>query len=91
MQPSTVNTSTKGLTWHHGAIPHDEIWVKFGGDKGHGSFKFNLQLYNVDHPNSQKNTVLISIFKAGDNITNLHTGLDMYKEHIEELKGMKLK
>ena len=87
-----VNTcsSPQGLTWHDGAIPSDELWVKFGGDKGHGSFKFNLQLCNVLHPNSIKNTVLVSVFKAGDNITNLHTALDMYKEHVNELQGIKL-
>ena len=46
---------------------------------------------NTEHPNSQKNTTLISVFKAGDSTTNLHTALDMYKEHIKELQGMKLK
>ena len=83
-------SSPQGLTWHNEAIPSDELWVKFGGDKGHGSFKFNLQLCNVVHPNSIKNTVLVSVFKAGDNIAILHTGLDMYKEHVQELQGMKL-
>ncbi len=39
--------STAGLTWHDGAIPSDEIWVKLGGDKGRGSFKLNLQLVNT--------------------------------------------
>ena len=84
-------SSRQVLTWHNGAIPFDELWVKFGGDKGHGSFKFNFQLCNVAHPNSIKNTVLVLVFKAGDNIANLHTGLDMYKEHVKELQGMKLR
>ena len=35
-------TYIQGLTWHQGAIPADELWVKLGGDKGHGSFKFKL-------------------------------------------------
>lgn len=85
------NSVSKGLTWHNGAIPENELWVKFGGNKGHGSFKFNLQLCNTEHPNSQKSTTLVSVFKAGDSTTNLHVALDMYREHITELQGMKLK
>lgn len=79
------------LTWHDGAIPADEIWVKLGGDKGRGSFKLNLQLLNTKHPNSIKNTVLLSVFKAGDSATNLHTALDMYREQIKEAQGMTIK
>ena len=44
---------------------------------------------NTEHPNSQK--ILLSVFKAGDSTTNLHTALDMYKEQIDEMQGMKLK
>ena len=55
-----------GLTWHNGAIPESELWVKLGGDKGRGSFKFNLQLANMETPNSMKSTALLSVFKAGD-------------------------
>ena len=76
--------------WHNGAISDDELWIKLGGDKGHGSFKFNVQLMNIDHPNSHKNTALISVFKAGDSTTNLHTAVDMYQEHVTEMQGMKL-
>lgn len=83
--------SEGNLTWHGGTIPSDELWIKLGGDKGRGSFKFNLQLCNVQHPNSLKNTILVSVFKAGDSTTNLHTALDMYKEHVTELQGMPLK
>ena len=49
-----------------------------------------MQLCNVKHPNSQKNTCLVSMFMAGDSTTNLHTSLDMYQEHIRELQGMEL-
>ena len=66
------------------------MWVKFGGDKRHGSFKFNMQLCNTDHPNSQKRNVLVSMFLAGDRSTNLHVCLDMYKDQISELQGMQL-
>ncbi len=83
--------STAGLTWHKGAIPSDELWVKLGGDKGRGSFKMNLQLVNTKHPNSMKSTDLLSVFKAGDTTTNLHTDLNMFKEHVIEAQGMNIK
>lgn len=86
-----IHRSESGLTSHNGAIPDDQLWVKLGGDKGRGSFKFNLQLVNVLTPNSVKNTALLSVFKAGDSTTNLHTALDMYKEHVSEAQGMTLR
>ena len=64
--------------------------MKFRGDKGHGSFKFNMQLCNTDHPNSQKRNVLVSMCLAGARSTNLHVYLDMYKDQISELQGMQL-
>lgn len=86
----SYHSSSAGLTWHKGAIPANEIWVKLGGDKGHGSFKLNLQLVNTAHPNSIKNTCLLSVFKAGDTTTNLHTALNMYREHVIEAQGMEI-
>jgi len=72
-------------------IPSSEIWIKLGGDKGHGSFKMTLQLVNTAHPNSVKETVLLPMFKAGDSTLNLHTALSMYKEQIIEAEGMQIK
>ena len=73
-------------------IPSSEIWIKLCGDKGHGSFKLTLQLVNTAHPNSPKETVLFSMFKAGDSTLNLHTALSiMYQEHIIEAQGMQIK
>ena len=83
------DTSTfRNLTWHNGAIPSDEIWIKLGGDKGRGSFKLNMQVVNIPHPNSIRNTSLVAVFKAGDRTVNLHTALDGYKEHVEEMQHM---
>ena len=65
--------------------------MKLGGDKGHGSFKLNIQLVNTTNPNSMKRTDLLSFFKAGDTTTNLHTALNMYKEHVVEAQGMHIK
>jgi len=50
------------LTWHNGAIPDQEIWIKLGGDKGGGTFKFNFQICNTPTPNSPRNTCVFSIF-----------------------------
>ena len=77
------------MTWHSGAIPSDEVWVKLGGDKGHGSFKMNLQIVNTSHPNSIKNTTVVALFQAGDSITNLTIALEQYKTHLQEIQGMK--
>ena len=46
---------------------------------------------NTQHPNSQKNTTPVSIFRAGDSLTNLHTALDMHKTSVTEMQGIKLK
>jgi len=40
--------SSAGLTWHNGAIPSEEIWVKLGGDKGRGSFKRQYREFQLD-------------------------------------------
>ena len=85
------NSAPDGLTNHGGSIPNNELWIKLGGDKGQGSFKFNMQLVNVSNPNSVKRTVLLSVFNAGDSTTNLHLALDRYREHIDESQGMEIK
>ena len=79
------------MTWHGGSIPSNELWLKLGGDKGRGSFKLNMQLVNTFNPNSMKKTTLLSVFKAGDSTLNLHTALNMYREHVEEAQGMQIK
>ncbi len=38
-----------------------------------------------------KGTTLLSVFKAGDTVINLHTALDMYREHVIEAPGMNIK
>ena len=65
--------------------------MKLGGDKGRGSFKLNLQLVNIVAPNSVKNTALLSVFKVGNSTTNLHIALNMYREHVREAQGMKIR
>ena len=67
------------------------LWLKLGGDKVRGSFKLNLQLCNILHPNSQKCTNLISMVMAGDSTMNLHTCLDMYADQLDELEGSEVR
>lgn len=53
--PTLINYLLKRLSPElvsHDRILEDELWVKLGGDEGHGSFKFNMQVCNVLHPNS---------------------------------------
>ena len=65
--------------------------MKLGGNKGHSSFKLNMQLVNIFNPNFMKRTTLLLVFKAGDRTLNLHTALNMNREHVEEAQGMQIK
>ena len=85
----TLNTF-RNLTWHDGALPQEQLWVKLGGHKGHGSFKLNLQLCNIQNPNSRQNTCLVSVFMSKDTRANLWTALQPYREQLMELEGMNL-
>ena len=76
------------LTWHDGMIPQDEIWIKLGGDKGGSTFKLSIQILNVKHPNSKKNSCVVAMFEAGDSITNLHIALDRYSEQVSGLQKL---
>ncbi len=82
------NYSCDRLTWHNGLIPDDEVWVKFGGDKGGGTLKMSLQIANVAHPNSINNTFVFACFEAHDSVTNLHVALDAYKDQVEALMAL---
>ncbi|GFS00066.1 amine oxidase [Elysia marginata] len=37
-----LESQRDSLTWHDGAIPGNEMWVKVGGDHGQGSMKLSL-------------------------------------------------
>lgn len=76
------------LTWHNGIIPATEIWVKIGGDKGGGSFKFNFQIVNTISPNSVQNTCVFSCFEASDSYMNLHMILNRYQTQIKFIESM---
>ena len=49
----------------------NEVWVKFGADKGGTSTKLVFEIANVSTPNSTHNTELISLFEGTDSYENL--------------------
>ena len=69
-------------------LPENELWVKLGGDKGHGIFKLTIQLVNVPNPNSRANTCIVAMFKGNDSIANLKIAIQQYQEQLKELEGM---
>ena len=81
-------SNKKLLTWHDGAIPEGEIWVKIGGDHGRDSFKVSYQIANVDKPNSKQFTFMIGYAKVKDTPHNLKLIFDEFKENIDNLNGM---
>ena len=73
--------------WHNGLIPSNQIWIKIGGDKGGGSFKMVFEIGNLENPNATRNTVIFSMFEAGDTPYNLSIGLQGYDRVIDKLDG----
>ena len=63
--------------------------MKLGGDKGGETFKLSFQIANLDCPNSCKNTVFWSMFKAPDTYGNVKLVMQRYQSRIEELKNTK--
>ena len=79
------------LTWHDNdgnSMLKRELWIKFGGDKGGGSFKFCQQIVNHTSPNSAYHTAVPSCLLATDSLNNMHLAMDYFKTAIEELNGM---
>lgn len=77
------------ITWHEGIIQEKQIWIKIGGDKGGGSFKMVFEIANLKNPNAVYNTVVFSLFEAGDTPHNLSLGLKGYDDVIKSLNGYK--
>jgi hypothetical protein len=74
------------LVWHEGHIPNDEIWIKFGGDHGKGSFKLAMHICNVVRPNSKYNTHLINLAQVKDSVTNLSVIFSDLQQQIEQIR-----
>ena len=80
-------SSVHRVTWHEGAIPEDEVWLKLGGDKGGGTVKLCFQHLNVPCPNAPENTCVFSIFEAPDTYTNLQISLGRYTQAISTIQN----
>ena len=78
--------SINRVTWHNGAIPENEVWLKLGGDKGGGTFKLCFQHLNVPSPNSPDNTCIFSMFEAPDSYTNIKIALEQYTDVLKHLE-----
>lgn len=48
-----------------------------------------FEIGNVQNPNASQNTVIFSLFEAGDTPQNLHLGLQGYDSVIENLNRYK--
>lgn len=77
--------SENQLTWHDGAIPDKQIWVKIGGDHGGDSFKMSCQILNVPHPNALRHVIPFLVFGAKDTASNLTTALTPFVGEMENL------
>jgi len=75
----------------HKMIPDGEMWLKFGGDKGGGSFKMSFQLGNVSRPNSVENTCIFASFNAADIPANLHVALQRCRDQVSLLQSLQLR
>ena len=60
--------------------PDNEIWVKVG-DHGGGSFKTMLQVANLLHANSRKNTFLLSTVNCKDTPQNFRKILNPWDKN----------
>ena len=65
---------THQLTWHERStgesLPKNEIWLKVGGDKGGGSFKFGIQIVNRHAQNAAEHTAVVACPEANDSLWN---------------------
>ena len=77
--------AAKQLTWRIGKIPATGVWIKLGSHGGN-SFKFVMQVANLEHPNSVHNTIPGSVFEAVETPANTETALGRYREQIVQLQ-----
>ena len=66
------------------------MWIKIGGDHGGDSIKLVLELEvaNVDNPNSKDNTFLIRMVECKDSNKTLRKIQDPVKDQINALDAM---
>ena len=76
------------LTWHDGAIPENEVWVKVGGDHGQGSLKFNLAIVNTKNPNSMDNNILIGMACVKDSRENMEMFFYSIRKQLADVEKL---
>ena len=76
------------LSWHSGALPKEEIWIKICDDHGGGSFKLSFQIANTLHPNAVRSTVPFLVFSAPDSVDNFATAIKPYTAQIQQLQHL---
>jgi hypothetical protein len=69
---------------------NNELWVKFGGDKGGTSTKLAVEIANVKNSNSAENTELIACYEATDSRDNMQKVFGMYSEQFINLDNAKI-
>ncbi|CAH1250144.1 Hypp8791 [Branchiostoma lanceolatum] len=87
----TRSANRQKLTWHDGAIPADEVWIKVAGDHGGDLFKIGAQVLNKASPNSSGNTMIVCCFAAKDSRVNLVTGTAHINADIKSITERKWK
>ncbi|XP_071945125.1 uncharacterized protein [Antedon mediterranea] len=68
---------------------NNEVWIKFGGDKGGGSTKFEVQICSLAKPNSINNIIVVLIFDAPDMMFNINRTLPEVAHQVVALNGEK--
>ncbi len=92
LEETVLNTidkyeETGKITWRDGAIPQNEYWVKFGGDKGGSTTKLCFQLANLETPNSVEHTRIFCNFSAPDYTANLCQVMQRFEAALSALNG----
>ncbi|XP_071960683.1 uncharacterized protein [Antedon mediterranea] len=68
---------------------NNEIWLKFGGDQGEGSTKFEVQILNIKSPNATRNVIVVLLFEAPDCLYNIEATLPNVSCEISNMNGKK--
>ncbi|XP_071941092.1 uncharacterized protein [Antedon mediterranea] len=64
-----------------------DIFLKFGGDKGGDTTKFEVQICSLPKPNALHNIIVILAFQAPDFIVNVEKGLKLVLDEVMDLDG----
>ncbi|GFN96998.1 amine oxidase [Plakobranchus ocellatus] len=83
-----LESQRESLTWHDGAIPENEVWVKVGGDHGQGSLKFSLAVVNTKNPNSKDNNILIGMANIKDSRENIEIFFEPVRKQLGDVANL---